>query len=457
MKTAEILRSRTFRAELRAVARLATPVITVQLGMMLMGTVDSMMLGRVSETALAAGALGTGLSFGLTMLPSGILMALDPLIAQAYGAGDRRGVATHMKRGLVLAVAMAVPLSLMLVDLRGVLELLKQEPTVAAETAHYLRGMIPGVVAYLIFVAFRQTLQAMSIVRPAVIAIVVANVANVVANYALIFGHWGAPKLGVTGSAYASSISRWVMLVILVGLELPRLRDLWHARPLASMRLRGFLVPLRIGFPIGLQVSLEMWLFMTVAILMGQLGSRELAAHQITLNLSALSFMVPLGISGAAATRVGNAVGRRDMSGARHSAAVSMALGTGVMSLSAVAFWTIPGLLSRLYTHEQQVVALAATLLPIAALFQVFDGLQVVGAGVLRGAGDTRVPAILALVGYWLFALPLACVLAFVAGWGPHGLWLGLTGGLSSVAILFLLRILRTFRGEITALEANVD
>ncbi len=429
----------------------------VQLGMMLMSTVDTMMLGRVSAQALASGALGAGVSFGLVTLPMGILMALDPLVAQAWGAGDDRGVATHLKRGLVSALGLSILVSLCMIDLRPVLRLLGQQPEVIGPAGRYLQALIPGVPAFLLFVVVRQTLQAMSIVRSAVLAIVISNLLNVVANYGLIFGHFGMPRLEVTGSGLATSISRWSMLLLLVAFEWRRFAALWPARKLADLRLRGYRQLLTLGFPIGVQVSLEMWLFMTVALMMGQLGARELAAHQIALNLAALSFMMPLGIAGAASTRVGNAIGRRDMPGARRAALVCLAVGGGVMTLSALAFALAPSQLARLYTDTADVAALAAVLLPVAALFQVFDGIQVVGAGVLRGAGDTRIPAVIALVGYWFLGLPLAYYVAFGLGRGPQGLWWGLTAGLMSVAVLFLIRIVRTFRRDIAAIVVIED
>ncbi len=451
------LRHPDTRAEGRAVLGLAAPVVMVQVGMMLMGTVDTMMLGRDSELALAAGALGHTISFGFLVLPMGMLMVLDPLVGQAVGADDWRGVATHFKRGLVLTSVVLIPLLLLHVFPEGLLRLAGQQPEVAALTVSYTQALAPGVVAFMFFIVFRQTLQAMSIVRPAVVAIVVANVVNVFANYALIFGRLGMPRLGVAGSGLATSISRWVLLLTLMGLVWPTLRRIWPARRFRTLRLRGFRQALALGIPIGIQTSLEMWLFTAVALTMGHLGARALAAHQIALNISALSFMVPLGIAGAAATRVGNAVGRGDMPAARRSAAISLFLGGGVMTLFALVYGLFPTLLARLYTSENAVALLAATLLPIAALFQVFDGLQVVGAGVLRGSGDTRIPAIIALVGYWVLAFPLAYMVAFRFGHGPRGLWWGLTVGLSTVAVMLLLRIRRLFRGDIKALVVQDD
>ncbi len=441
------------KRETVAVVRLATPVALVQIGMMLMGTVDAMMLGRYSEQALAAGALGNSVSFGLITFPMGILMALDPLVAQAFGAQSHELIRRHFKQGLLLAAALSVPLSAVMWQTEGVLLLTGQRPEIAADGAAYIRVIAAGNLPFLLFVAIRQTLQAMSKIRPAAIAIVIANGINVVANYALIFGNFGCPELGVVGSAWATSISRWVMFLGLAGAAWPVVRRYLAGSWRELMRLSAFIQPLRLGVPIGVHVSLEMWLFTAVALMMGNLGARELAAHQIALTLSALSYMVPLGISGAAATRVGNAIGRGDAGGARRSAVACLALGAGVMSLAALAFVLAPHPLSRLFTAEAGVIAVAVTLLPVAAAFQVFDGLQVVAIGALRGTADTRIPAVIALVGYWGLGLPLGALLGFRAGMGPQGLWWGLTIGLGSVAILVVARLWVRLSSQIAAVD----
>ncbi len=434
-----------FYRELRGVARLALPVVVTQMGMMLMGTVDAMMLGRVSEHALAAGALGNVITFGMMIFAMGMLMALDPLVSQAYGAGDQVAVARHLQRGWVMALGLSVPLGLVMWDMEEILIFLGQDPAIIEPTAAYIRSMIPGVPAFLLFVANRQSLQAMSHVNQAMVAMVAANVANVVANYALIFGHWGFPALGVVGSGWATTLCRIALLITLLTLSWPILKPYLAGvrRRVLDWRTYGDLI--RLGIPIAFQLSVEIWLFNAVALMIGNLGARELAAHQIALTLAAMAFMVPMGIAGAAATRVGNAIGRRDSNGARLSAKASLGLGAAVMTISASAFAFFPELLARLFTPEEPVIALAATLLPIAALFQIFDGIQVVGAGVLRGAADTRVPAIFATIGYWALGLPLAWWLGLHTDMGPRGMWWGLTLGLSSVAVLFLFRIRSTF------------
>ncbi len=439
----------TFGAELVAASRLAAPVVFVQLGVMLMGVVDTLMLGHLSAEALAAGGIGHATNIALLIFGFGTLSALDPLIAQAYGAGDRASVAAHLQRGLVLALALSLPLCLILWDLRPLLRLFGQPAVVVEGAGSYIRGILWGVPAYLLFTAFRQTLQAMRIVRPAATAIVFGNVFNLVFNWLLIFGHLGFPALGVRGSAYATSGARWGMLVWLLVASRRQLAPYWNGFTAEAAAVGRYVRMLRIGIPIGLHSSIEILLFATVAFLMGRMGVAELAGHQIAINLASLSFMVPMGIGSAAATLVGNAIGHQDMREARRAAGACLFLGGGTMFLFALVFAAFPEGLARLYTADAATVAVAAMLLPIAAVFQVFDGLQVVSVGVLRGAADTAFPAALALVGFWAVGLPASWLLGFRFGFGAAGLWWGLTLAIAAVATLLMLRMTSRLRRHI--------
>ncbi|HEY6322009.1 MAG TPA: MATE family efflux transporter [Thermoanaerobaculia bacterium] len=444
--------------ELRASVRLALPVIAVQLGVVLMSTIDTAMLGRLSASALASAAIAHIVSITLLMFGAGTLSALDPLVSQAFGAGGRRAAGGHLLRGLVLAVALAVPVSLLMIDIGPLLRALSEPPGVAAGATLYIRLLIAGNLPLLLFHALRQTLQAMSIVRPSLQAIAAANLVNGLANYALIFGHWGCPRLGAPGSACATAAARWAMFLWLLLAARRPLRDnveglagwrglggVWRRtggwRPMARL--------LRIGLPIGLHMTIELLLFVAIALLMGRFGTEAIAGHQVAILLSAMSFMVPVGIAGAATTRVGNAIGRADLPAARRTAVVCLGLGGGVMSLFAALFALAPRHLAALFTADPAVIAAAAQLLPIAAAFQVFDGTQAVSAGILRGTADTALPAAGAIVGYGLLALPAGWLLAFPCGLGPRGLWWGATLGLAIVALLQVARIAFRFRGDI--------
>jgi MATE family multidrug resistance protein len=414
-----------------------------------------MMLGRVSKEALAAGAMGSAVSFGILAMPMGLLMALDPLVAQAYGAGDRERTARHVARGVVAALYLSLPVCLLVGGIGPYLGLLGQQPELVPLASQYLWALVPGIPAFLLFLTLRQTLQAMSIVRPAMVAVVVANAINIVANYVLIFGAFGLAPLGVLGSGLATSLSRWTMFLVLALATGSVLGGAWRAHLRGAWRLGAQRDILRIGLPISLHQSLEFWLFTTVGLLMGALGAAEFAGHQIALNLAALSFMVPLGIAGAAATRVGNAVGRLDAAAARRAAAVCLLLGGAVMVVSAAAFYLVPRTLARLFTPDAEVVAMAALLIPVAAAFQIADGTQVVGAGVLRGAADTRFAALCAFLGFWGLGLPTGILLTFRFDLGPAGLWWGLTAGLAGTAVLLVLRIRRRLRRPVAELLAE--
>ncbi|HVR28998.1 MAG TPA: MATE family efflux transporter [Thermoanaerobaculia bacterium] len=443
------------RRETRLLLELAFPVVCTQLGIMLMGTVDVMMLGRLSEEGLAAGALGNAVGFGLLVFPMGLLLGLDPLIAQAHGAGEGGRIAGHLWRGALLAIVMSIPVSIAMLDAGWLLRVLGQEEPLRSQAAAYLRALIPGNAAFLLFGVVRQVLQGMNIVRPAFFAIVLANVGNAVANWAFIFGHLGIPALGVEGAGYATSTARWMMLVFLVLVSARVLRPYRRSPGREALRPAAFRRLFTLGIPVGFQISLEMWVFGTVAVIMGSIGATQLAGHQIALNLAALSFMVPLGLAAAAAVRVGNAIGRGDQEGALRAANVSLAIGASVMACFGLLFATFPHQLARLFTPERGAIEVAAMLLPIAAAFQIADGTQVVGAGILRGTADTRFPAIIAFLGYWVIGLPAGLVLAFPMGMGPRGLWWGLTLGLASVAVMFVTRIRVRFRAHIGRAEEH--
>jgi MATE family multidrug resistance protein len=279
----------------------------------------------------------------------------------------------------------------------------------------------------------------------------VANVFNALANYVLIFGKLGMPALGLTGAGIATTLTRVFLLVVLLAcvVRFDLHRGAWTPFGRASFGLAGITPILRMGFPVALQMSLEIWAFSAATLLAGRLGSTPLAAHTIVLNLAALSFMVPLGISQAAVTRIGNLLGAGARHDAQRAAWVAFMMGAGVMSCSALAFVSLRHVLPAIYTPNAEVIALCATILPIAGAFQIFDGVQVVGCGILRGMGQTRPAALFNLVAYWLIGLPLAAWLVLGRGHGLPGLWWALCLGLAIVAVSVLLRV--GYRGPATA------
>jgi MATE family multidrug resistance protein len=439
-------------AELRALARLAVPIVAIQVGLMFMGVIDTMMVGRVSREALAAVALGNFYYFAAAIFGMGVLLALDPVISQAVGAQDDAAIARAVQRGFLISLLLTLLASVVLPTARPVLALLRQPAEVVPLAHTYVLGTIPGVAPFFLFVVLRQTLQAMHQTRAIVITIVIANLVNVLVNWMLIFGKLGAPALGVLGAAIATSISRWVMFFLLALLAWPLISkhvDPWRREVYA---LRPLLQMMRIGAPIGGAYFLEYATFGTIALLMGLLGTVEVAAHQIAINLASLTFMVPMGISAAATVLVGNAIGREDPLGARRAAKAALLSGAAFMSMSAIVFLTAPELLARLYSNDVGVLAIAITLIPIAGVFQVFDGLQVVGAGVLRGAGDTHAPMVIGLLGFWMIGMPVSIYLGLRTPLRAEGLWWGFVFGLAAVAGFLLLRIRYRFSRDLRRL-----
>jgi multidrug resistance protein, MATE family len=406
-----------------------------------MGVVDTIMVGHISAQALAAVALGNLYFFSLAVLAMGTLMVLDPVVAQAVGARDRPAVARALQRGVILAVLLTLPATLLLICAAPVFALARQPAEVVPLAAAYALRSVPGTFPFLLFIVFRQTLQAMGRTVPIVAAIILANIGNAALNWVLIFGHAGFPPMGVVGSAWATSISRALLVAVLwfaarrelAPLLSPWRPETWQRAPLGRM--------LRLGLPIGAQHLLEFGAFALVALMMGWMGTREMAGHQIAINLAALTFMVPLGVGDAASVLVGQAVGRGDAAATRGAARAALISGAAFMSVTAALFLVFPRGLAGLYSRDYAVLSIAAALIPIAGVFQVFDGLQVVSAGVLRGAGDTRGPMLINLLGYWVLGLPLSIYLGFFHGLGPMGLWWGLVLGLGVVATFLLIRV----------------
>lgn len=429
------------KREFQSVLALALPVAAVQVGMMFMGVVDTIMVGHYTSNDLAAVALGNLYFFTSVVFPMGLLMSLDPVVSQAVGAGDRSAVARALQRGGLLALALSIPSGLALVPGAPLLTFLRQPPEVVPVAAGYAMASIPGIFPFLAFIVFRQTLQAMGRVAPIVVTILLANLGNLFFNWVLIYGNLGFPEMGAVGSGWASSLSRWLMFIALLGFAWPLVKR--YVRPLRPevFQLRPLVRMVKLGAPIGVQFALEFGAFGAIGILMGWMGANAMAGHQVAINLASLTFMVPLGISQATAVLVGQGVGRADPAGARRAAGAGLVLGTGFMTITALLFLLFPDFFALIYTDELEVAVLAALLLPLAGVFQIFDGVQVVASGVLRGIGDTRSPMLVNLLGFWCIGMPVSAWLGFHKGLGPVGLWWGLVLALAVVAVVLLFRI----------------
>jgi MATE family multidrug resistance protein len=429
------------RLEIRALLALALPAAATQLSTMLMGFVDTVLLGHVGVHELAASSIANVWVHGTMFFAFGVIVGIDPLIAQAHGAGDGRAVGEAGQRGLLLALALSVPIAIAWWCTEAVLLAVGQEPALARDAQVFARVQIPSIPLFLAYSALRQYLQCRGIVRPAMWVILIANVFNALFAWALIFGHLGFPALGLWGAGLATSLTRGFCFFGLAWLiwYLALHEGAWPRPTRALLDVKAFRKILAIGFPVAISFSLEIWAFSGAALLAGWLGAEALAAHTIALNLASLSFMLPLGIAQGAVTRVGNLLGAGRAHDAERAAWVAIAFGAGVMTASGTLFLVGRELLPQLYTRELTVIAVTASILPIAAAFQIFDGTQVVCCGVLRGMGRTRPAAWFNLIGYWLLGLPLGYWLAFRSSWGLHGIWWGLCFGLGVVAISLVL------------------
>jgi MATE family multidrug resistance protein len=439
------------RQELWPMVGLASPIVLGELGWMAMGVVDTLMVGRVGAAALGAMGIGRILFMAIAVCGIGLLLGLDTRIAQAYGAGNLRECNRQLVQGCYLGLALGLATLLALRLSLGLLERAELDDDVRGLLVPYTRAVSWSAPSLLVYTALRRYLQAVQLVRPVMLALVSANLVNAVANWILIFGHLGAPALGAAGAGWVTSLSMLYLAlflavaVVLRGRERP---DTWRGGVLRADRARiGGL--LRLGLPAAVQLGLEVGVFALAAVLAGRLAAASLAAHQVALTIASVTFMVPLGISSAAAVRVGHALGRSDAEHAARSGWTALALGAGFMSLAALALVLGPAPLMRLFTTERAVHEIGVRLLAVAAFFQLFDGIQVVATGALRGAGDTRRPMLWNLVGHWCVGLPLGWYLGFERGWGVVGLWVGLSTGLTLVGCV----LLQVWRRRVRALR----
>jgi MATE family multidrug resistance protein len=314
------------------------------------------------------------------------------------------------------------------------------DPKVVALTVPYVEKVTWSLLPLLLYATFRRYLQAMGLVQPVMFALITANIVNAIVNWLLIFGNWGAPALGVVGAGWATFISRSYMaggLLLFILYNNARHRTGLFRVPFTfdALRMKELL---KLGFPAAAQLTLELGVFAAATALAGKLDSVSLAAHQIALTAASITFMVPLGVSSAGAVRVGQALGRGEPRAAGHAGWMALVLGAGFMMLSALCFVFFPDYILRTFTSEEAVLTAGVSLLFVAAFFQLFDGIQVVATGILRGAGDTRTPMLSNLVGHWFLGLPVGVTLCFFLEWGVVGLWIGLSLGLIGVGIVLL-------------------
>lgn len=438
-----------FRTELRQLLRLAGPLAAAQAGTQIMGLVDLAVVGRLGARELGAAGLGNGIFFTIAIVGIGLVLGVDPMISHAFGGGDAVRARHVLWQGVWLALGATVVLTIPLLVSPMLFPLFHVEPSLQTLAMQFLLVRTPGLAPLLLFLVVRAYLQVQHITRPMVIAMLIGNVFNLVFDLILVFG-WGPfPRMGVAGAALSTDLGSVLALVILVmavkSIKLPPhdFALLHHPKWLEIRQA------IRVGLPVGLQMGAELGIFALVGLLAGHLGAIDLAAHQLVLAFASLTFTIAVGVASAGSVRVGLAVGARDQARTRTAGFAAITGGACIMLVGATIFALFPRAVARLLTDQQAVIAAAVPILIVAAVFQLSDGIQAIGAGVLRGAGDTAFPLGANLVGHWLIGLPIALYLGFHRNMGIVGLWWGLCAGLTAVAILLLTRFNQLSKREI--------
>jgi MATE family multidrug resistance protein len=421
---------------------LAVPVVLSELGWMAQGVVDTIMVGKLGPAAIGAVALGNAVYYTPSLFGIGLLLGLDTLVSHAYGRQDHDACHQWLAQGVYLACIVTPPLMLLILGASYVFPRVGITPEVAMPAGSYLRILNWATLPLLLYGGARRYLQGVGQVKVITVTFVVANLLNWFGNWVLIYGKLGMPAMGVRGSAVSTCVARIAMAMALLGFAWRYERSRGHPlfRHWAGPSLAKLRQLVRLGAPAAGQIVLEVgaWNLSTVAA--GWLTPVALATHSIALNYASITYMVPLGVSAAAAVSVGHAIGAGDRDRARRAGWLALALGTGFMIVAAVVFLAVPGPLISLYTSDPRVLAVGPSLLGLAAAFQIFDGIQTVSTGALRGLGETRFPMFANFVGYWILGLPLGLILCFVMKWGIYGLWIGLTLALIVIASNLLLR-----------------
>jgi len=446
------------RREIRELFRLAVPVAAAQAGTQLMGLVDVAVLGRLGARELAASGVGNAVFFAFSVVGIGIVLGIDPLVAQAVGAGDHLRSRLALWQGVWLATAVSGALTLILIAGAFAMPLIGA-PELTEDARSFLLVRTIGLLPLLLFFVARSYLQAYGRTRSLLVAMVVANVMNLGGDILLVFGGhsfpaWTGPlrlvpALHVAGAALATTFCTIVELAIVLVPLRSMSKTLGTGHVDHRWNREDVTHAFRIGLPVGLQMGAEVGIFALVALLAARVGTLQLAAHQVAISLASFTFTIALGVAAAGTVRVGIAIGKRDRLGTRMSGHVAFLGGVLVMGTSAAIFALMPRSVARLVTDQESVIRASVPLLLVVAVFQISDGIQAVGAGVLRGAGDTKYTLYANLFGHWCVGLPVALFLGFHLRYGVVGLWWGLCAGLTVVAILLFVRFEKLSRTTI--------
>ncbi len=439
------------KVHIKKTLSLAYPVMIGQLGFMMMGVVDSVMVGRIGATPLAAASLGNSLTLLIFIIGLGISFAVTPLVAISIGAKKYHECGIYFRQSLIVNLSSSIILLAVTFLCADLIVYFNQPAGVVVQATSYTKILGLSVVPTLFFNTYKQFIEGLSIMRPAMVVTLAANIINFAGNWIFIYGNLGFPAYGLDGAGWATFFSRVFMAVVLMVYVM---KSNYYKQFDVSFHFKNINLPvikriLSLGLPSGFQYFFEVGAFSFAVIMVGWLGTKPLAAHQIAINLASISFMAVLGISAAGGIRVGNAVGQRSIAETRKAGFTAVLLGAAIMSVSGITFVILRRFLPSLYIDDKTVVSIAASLLVIAALFQISDGVQAVGIGILRGLMDVKIPTLITFTAYWIIGLPIAYLLGFILHLGVQGVWIGLLTGLTASAVMLTLRFNRRSKSEI--------
>lgn len=432
----------TLKTHIKETIKLALPISIGQLGHVMLGVVDSIMVGAVGSASLAAASLVNGIFFLILVIGIGLSMAATPLIAMAKGSGKFDDCGKILNHSLVVNSVFSIVLMTGTFGFSFLIPYLNQPKEVVREAIPYLQVLSLSVIPFILFQTYRQFLEGLSIPNPPMYIAIFANLLNAFVNWILIYGNLGFPAWGLFGAGVATTLTRWTMAAVLFYFVLNYNRVQIYKPQVKIKALDFSLIKklISIGLPSGFQYFLEVAAFSFAAIMIGWLGKAQLAAHQIAINLASVTYMIILGISSAGTIRVGEAAGQKNITQVRRAGFSTLGLATALMFCFGICFILFRNILPLLYINEEEVVEVASKLLIIAALFQIFDGLQATGIGVLRGLTDTKIPMIISFAAYWIIGIPIAVLLGFYFNLGAVGIWIGLLLGLASLGITVVFR-----------------
>jgi MATE family multidrug resistance protein len=440
-----------FKVHIKNTLSLAYPVIIGQLGYIAMGVVDSIMVGKLGATPLAAASLANGLFIFILIIGLGISYAITPLVAISVGAERHSESGIIFRQGLLVDMVTGIVLMLLVFICSDFLKYLNQPPGVVKLAKSYMNILGFSILPIMLFQSYKQFIEGLSFTRPAMVFSIIANIVNWFVNWLLIFGNWGFPAMGLDGAGWATFFSRLFMGIGLMWFVMasPTFSEYDMTFHFKQFDLKVIKKILALGLPSAFQYVFEVGAFTFAAVMIGWLGTQQLAAHQIAINLASVSFMCALGVSAAGAIRVGNAVGKNDVKEIRRSGFSAIVLGQIIMGTFGIIFIFFRKFLPTLYISDPSVISTASVLLIIASIFQIADGTQAVGIGILRGLTDVKGPTLITFIAYWVIGLPVAYVLGFTYQLSVEGVWIGLLIGLTASATMLSFRFNRKSRERV--------